>query len=145
MQMLKRILVPLDFGAPSVRALDHAKVLAERFEASLDLLHVVPNPYLDDPAGLYLPLPEPYLEELVKDAQKRLNEILPSFNRQRSNVRTIVKVGDPLFQIVEYARLESVDLIVMGTQGRSGVARLFLGSVAERVVRTAPCPVLTVR
>lgn len=96
MQMLKRILVPLDFGAPSVRALDHAKVLAERFEASLDLLHVVPNPYLDDPAGLYLPLPEPYLEELVKDAQKRLNEILPSFNRQRSNVRTIVSVSNSL-------------------------------------------------
>ena len=91
--MLKRILLPLDFGEPSVRA----------------------------------------------------DEALPSSDRQQFNVRTIVKVGDPVFQIVEYARLESIDLIVMGTHGRSGVAHLFLGSVAERVVRTAPCPVLTVR
>jgi nucleotide-binding universal stress UspA family protein len=145
MFMLKRILLPLDFGEPSMGALDHARVIAGRFEASLDLLHVVPNPYLDDPAGLYVPLPETYLKDLVKDAQKRLDEALPSSDRQQFNVRTIVKVGDPVFQIVEYARLESIDLIVMGTHGRSGVAHLFLGSVAERVVRTAPCPVLTVR
>jgi nucleotide-binding universal stress UspA family protein len=56
-----------------------------------------------------------------------------------------VKVGDPLRQVVAYARDEAMDLIVLGTHGRSGVAHLFLGSVAERVVRTAPCPVLTVR
>jgi nucleotide-binding universal stress UspA family protein len=56
-----------------------------------------------------------------------------------------VKVGDPLRQVVEYARDESMDLIVLGAHGRSGVAHLILGSVAERVVRTAPCPVLTVR
>lgn len=142
---LKRILVPLDFGEPSVRALEHATVLAERFEASLELLHVVPNPYVDDPTGLYLPLPATFLDELVKDAQKRLDEALTSSDRQRFKVRTIVKIGDPLFQIVEYARVEHVDLIVMGTHGRSGVVHLFLGSVAERVVRTAPCPVLTVR
>ena len=73
-------------------------MIAGRFEASLDLLHVVPNPYLDDPAGLYLPLPETYLKDLVKDAQKRLDEALPSSDRQQFNVRTIVKVGDPVFR-----------------------------------------------
>jgi nucleotide-binding universal stress UspA family protein len=85
------------------------------------------------------------LKDLEGDAQKRLNGALPSADRQRFNVRTSVQVGDPAIQIVEYARLESIDLVVIGTHGRSGVAHLVLGSVAERVVRSAPCPVLTVR
>jgi nucleotide-binding universal stress UspA family protein len=141
----KRILIPLDFGEPARHALEHAGAIAERFEASLDLLHVVPNPYLDDPAGLYLPLPPTYLNELVNDAQKRLGSALATADQERFNARIIVKVGDPVVQIVEYAQVEPIDLIVMGTHGRSGAAHLFLGSVAERVVRTAPCPVLTVR
>jgi nucleotide-binding universal stress UspA family protein len=141
----KRILVPLDFGEPAGHALDHAIAIAERFEASLDLLHVVPNPYVDDPSGLYLPLPPTYLNELVAEAQKRLRGAFTPADQERFSVRAIVKVGDPVVQIVEYARVESIDLIAMGTHGRSGAAHLFLGSVAERVVRTAPCPVLTVR
>jgi nucleotide-binding universal stress UspA family protein len=141
----KRILVPVDFSEPSTRALMHAIAMAEQFGASLDVLHVVPNPYVDDPAGLYLPLPVTYVNDLMNDARKRLDDLLDSADRQRLRARAIVKVGDPLRQVVEYARGESVDLIVLGTHGRSGVAHLFLGSVAERVVRTAPCPVLTVR
>jgi nucleotide-binding universal stress UspA family protein len=81
----------------------------------------------------------------MNDARKRLDDLLGSADRQRLRARPIVKVGDPLRRVVEYARDESIDLIVLGTHGRSGVAHLFLGSVAERVVRTAPCPVLTVR
>ena len=127
-------------GEPSLHALGHATALAEAFGASIDLLHVVPNPYLHDPAGLYLPLPASHLKDLEGDAQKRLNDALPSADRQRFKVRTSVQVGDPAIQIVEYARLESIDLVVIGTHGRSGVAHLVLGSVAERVVRSAPCP-----
>ncbi len=123
----------------------YAKTLAKPFAASLDLLHVVPNPYIADPSGLYTPLPQTFLDELEQDARTRLNEVLTSDERKAFSVRSIVKVGDPLFEIVEYARLEHVDLIVMGTHGRTGISHLFLGSVAERVVRTAPCPVLTVR
>jgi nucleotide-binding universal stress UspA family protein len=141
----KRILVAVDFSEPSTRALTHAVAMAQRFEASLDVLHVVPNPYIDDPAGLYLPLPVTYVNDLVDDAQKRLDDLLASVDRQRLRARTVVKVGDPLRQVVEYARNESCDLVVLGTHRRSGLAHLFLGSVAERVVRTAPCPVLTVR
>ena len=141
----KRILVPVDFSEPSTRALMHAIAMAEQFGASLDVLHVVPNPYVDDPAGLYLPLPVTYLNDMMNDARKRLDDLLDSVDHQRLRARPIVKVGDPLRQVVEYARDESMDLIVLGTHGRSGVALLFLGSVAERVVRTAPCPVLTVR
>jgi nucleotide-binding universal stress UspA family protein len=141
----KRILVPVDFSEPSTRALMHAIAMAEQFGASLDVLHVVPNPYVDDPAGLYLPLPATYVNDLMNDARKRLDDLLDSVDHQRLRARPIVKAGDPLRQVVEYARDESMDLIVLGTHGRSGVAHLFLGSVAERVVRTAPCPVLTVR
>jgi nucleotide-binding universal stress UspA family protein len=141
----KHILVPVDFGETSARALQYAISIADRFGASLDLLHVVPNPYLDDPAGLYLPLPVTYVSDLVNEAKKRLNELAAPADGERLRARAVVNVGDPLRQLVDYAASESVDLIVMGTHGRSGVAHLFLGSVAERVVRTAPCPVLTVR
>jgi nucleotide-binding universal stress UspA family protein len=141
----KRILVPVDFSEPSTRALMHAIAMAEQFGASLDVLHVVPNPYVDDPAGLYLPVPVTYVNDLMNDARKRLDALLDSVDHQRLRARPIVKAGDPLRHVVEYARNESMDLIVLGTHGRSGVAHLLLGSVAERVVRTAPCPVLTVR
>jgi nucleotide-binding universal stress UspA family protein len=125
--------------------LQHAISIAEQFGASLDVLHVVPNPYVDEPSGLYLPLPVTYVTDLTNDAQKRLNELLLQADRERLRTKAIVKVGAPLRQVVEYAKNESVDLIVLGTHGRSGAAHLFLGSVAERVVRMAPCPVLTVR
>jgi nucleotide-binding universal stress UspA family protein len=145
MTTYKRILVPSDFSDTSARALEHAKSVAERFEASLELLHVVPNPFMANAATLYvgMPLPPDFLNELERDARQRLDEAL--VDRQHFKVRSVVKVGDPLLEIVEHARSERVDLIVMGTHGRTGVSHLFLGSVAERVVRTAACPVLTVR
>jgi nucleotide-binding universal stress UspA family protein len=141
----KRILVPLDFSERSFRALAYAKTLAKPFTASLDLLNVVPNPYVADLSGLYTPLPQDFLDELEQDARTRLDAVLTPDERKAFSVRSVVEVGDPLFEIVEYARLGHVDLIVMGTHGRTGISHLFLGSVAERVVRTAPCPVLTVR
>jgi nucleotide-binding universal stress UspA family protein len=141
----KRILVPLDFSEPSIRALVYAKMLGQALTASFDLLHVVPNPYTADPAGLYTPLPQNFLDDFEREARTRLEEALTPEERKAFKTRYIVNVGDPLFEIVEYARLTPVDLIVMGTHGRTGMSHLFLGSVAERVVRTAPCPVLTVR
>jgi universal stress protein A len=147
MTTYKRILVPSDFSETSARALEHAKSVAERFEASLELLHVVPNPFMANAATLYvgMPLPPDFLSELDRDPRQRLYEALTEVDRQHFKVRSVVKVGDPLLEIVEHARAERVDLIVMGTHGRTGVSHLFLGSVAERVVRTAACPVLTVR
>jgi universal stress protein A len=141
----KRILVPLDFTEPSMRALAYAKTLGETFSASLELLHIVPNPYVADPSGLYTPLPQEFLDDFEREARMRLEGALTHEERKTFSVRNIVKIGDPLLEIVEYARRAPVDLIVMGTHGRTGVSHLFLGSVAERVVRTAPCPVLTVR
>jgi universal stress protein A len=141
------ILVPVDFSDASVRVLEHAKAVAARFEASLELLHVVPNPFMASTASLYvgMPLPPDFLSGLEDDARRRLADLMTSPERERFKVKTTVKVGDPLVEIVDHARLEHADLIVMGTHGRTGVSHLFLGSVAERVVRTADCPVLTVR
>jgi nucleotide-binding universal stress UspA family protein len=141
----KRILVPLDFSEPSRHALAYAVVLAKPFAAALDLLHVVPNPFIAHPGGGDAPLPRPLLDELQQDARQRLDQALPSDDRDALGTRSVVRVGDPLVEITEYARLEQVDLIVMGTHGRIGIPHLLLGSVAERVVRTAPCPVLIVR
>ena len=143
----KRILVPLDFSDASARVLEHAKMLAERFEASVELLHVVPNPFMATTAMLYVgtPLPQDFLNELERDASQRLHNTLTAAEREHLKARSVVKIGDPLIEIVEHARRERVDLIVMGTHGRTGVSHWFLGSVAERVVRTAACPVLTVR
>lgn len=140
-----RIRVPLDFSEQSLRALAYAKTLGKPLAASLDLLHVIPNPFLEHPGGLNAPLPRPFLDDLERDARTRLEEARLSGEREAFSVRSVIKVGDPLFEIVEYARLQHVDLIVIGTHGRTGIAHMFLGSVAERVVRTAPCPVLTVR
>jgi universal stress protein A len=147
MTTYKRILVPLDFSDTSARALEHAKILSERFEGSLELLHVVPNPFMADTTSLYvgMPLPPDFLNELEQDARQRLDAALTFAERERFKARSVVRIGDPLFEIVEHARTGHVDLIVMGTHGRTGVSHFFLGSVAERVVRTAECPVLTVR
>ena len=141
----KRILVPLDFSEQSTRALAYAKMLAEVCGASLELLHVVPNPYISDGSGLYTSLPQSFLDNFEREALARLEEALTPAERTSFSVKNSVKTGDPLFEIVEHARLAHVDLIVMGTHGRTGVSHLLLGSVAERVVRNAPCPVVTVR
>lgn len=141
----KRLLVPLDFSEQSTRVLAYAKMLGEAVGASLDLLHVVPNPYVADPSGLYISMPQTVLDDFDREARTRLEKVLTQEERETFKVRNIVKTGDPRSEILEYARTAPVDLIVMGTHGRTGVSHLFLGSVAERVVRTAPCPVMTVR
>jgi nucleotide-binding universal stress UspA family protein len=145
MMTIHRMLVPFDFSEPSSRALNYAKVMAERFDATVEILYVVRNPYLTDATGLPVPLPPRVLDNLIADAQSGLDKLLSSSDRERFKARTIVKVGDARSEIVAYAQAEQVDLIVMGTHGRGGMAHLMLGSVAERIVRSAPCPVLTVR
>ncbi|HEY2151804.1 MAG TPA: universal stress protein [Vicinamibacterales bacterium] len=145
MSISKRILVPIDFSKPSLHALEYAKSLATSLGASLDLLHVVPNPYISDPSGLYTALPQSLLDDFDRDARARLEGVVTPEERKSFQVQNAIKIGNPLSEIVDYARVVPVDLIVMGTNGRSGVSHLLLGSVAERVVRTASCPVLTVR
>lgn len=148
MSPVTRILVPVDFDEASTSALAYAKTLADSLHASISLLHVVPSPYISDPAEAAIRsrgVDPSFFEALVDDARQKLDDVMAADDRQRFHVRQAVKLGDPRVIIPEYAVDEPVDLIVMATHGRGGVAHFFLGSVTERVVRTAPCPVLVVR
>jgi nucleotide-binding universal stress UspA family protein len=142
-----RILVPTDFGTASEAALACARELATRFEARLSLLHVVEDPMV---AGVWTP--EVYVgasaelrDTLLRDARQRLDQSLTAEERDRFRATIDVRIGTAADAIGEFARENAFDLIVMGTHGRRGLAHMFLGSVAERLVRTAPCPVLTIR
>ncbi len=131
MSTLQSILVPIDGSPPSLAALAHAVTLAEDYGATIHVLHVVP-PVEPLTAGARDET-DPAMNAAIDRAKLSL--------AQRVSHRTVV--GDPIREIVEAAR--TVDLIVMGTHGRIGRLHELLGSVAENVVRNAPCPVLTVR
>jgi nucleotide-binding universal stress UspA family protein len=142
-----RILVPTDFGAASDAALECAKELARRFDGRLYVLHVV-----EDPMATGVWTPDVYIaasaelrDRLLHDAKERLDAIFGEAERKEFNPLTEVRTGGAGDVIGEFARETTIDLIVMGTHGRRGLSHMFLGSVAERMVRTAPCPVLTLR
>jgi len=135
---LKHVLVPTDFGAASEAALMYGRTLARRFGADLHLLHVMDNTFLRPMAGDPL--------AVKASTYKLLHGKLTAADRADLHGRVVVEVSDdPHDVIVEYAKAHGIDLIVMGTHGRHGAAHVLMGSVAERVVRSAPCPVLTVR
>ena len=123
-----RILVPTDFSPLSTLALEHAIALASLCCASIHLMHVEAAAIAD-----------------IDDDERRLAGLVSRCHAEAIVVTSQVCAGQPAAAIVEAAANRAVDLIVLGTHGRHGVAHLILGSVAERVVRTAPCPVLTVR
>jgi nucleotide-binding universal stress UspA family protein len=138
MLSLAKILVATDFGPDAQAALMQGRELSRTFGASLHLFHVLENSFLRatpvDP------------RRLETAALQRLQDCLTEDDRRTLHARSVVETSDhPADSIVGYARTAEIGLIVMGTHGRTAVERLFLGSVAERVMRTAPCPVLTVR
>lgn len=136
---LKQILVPVDFSDPSAVALKYAKAFADNFQASLHLLHVLETVYY----GWEVP---PLIdEEIEQGARKQLNALLTDGERQQFRTELHLLKGSPFVEIVRCAREKNFDLIVMGTHGRGPIAHMLMGSVAEKVVRKAPCPVLTVR
>jgi nucleotide-binding universal stress UspA family protein len=147
MLTLERVLVATDFSEPSDAALRYGRALASQFGATLHVLHVVESvgmggvgaeSYGTTLAGLD--------QQLEEEARRRLHElVLDNDNSGPPTVTRTVTARSPSAAIVEYATGHAIDVIVIGTHGRRGLAHLFLGSVAERVVRTAPCPVLTVR
>ena len=144
--MFTRILVPLDFSAPSDAALECARTVARRFGATLRLLHVADDPYrVLYSSDVLVPEVERLRAEIVREATGWLRDRVtePDVTELGATVETII--GTPAGSIVEYADGNDIDLIVMGTHGRSGMSHVLVGSVTERVVRTASCPVLTVR
>jgi nucleotide-binding universal stress UspA family protein len=143
---LERILVPTDFSDPADVALRYATGFADAFGARLHLLHVI-EPWVAQQwaASLALVPGFDFEAEARTRSESALEQVLTRNERERYAARLVTVTGAPFAEIVSYARREDIDLIVMGTHGRGTLAHLLIGSVAENVVRKAPCPVLTVR
>jgi nucleotide-binding universal stress UspA family protein len=141
---LGRILVPTDFSERARMALSYGVTLAERFGSTLHVLHVVEVVADVSPLTQELGARDELEREIVDRAGGELNQLLAADNRKRLKVEFAVEWGVPFTEIIRYAQARQIELIAMGTHGSGGVKRLILGSVAENVVRSAPCPVLTV-
>lgn len=140
----KSILVPVDFSSNSTRALDYAHTLAKRFEASLHVIHVCEVPSLTTGSkDAYAVAYSNWSQQLGDEAERELVKLVPKL--AGVPVTTEVLFGSPARAIVSAASIREMDLIVMGTHGHGPLMHALMGNVAERVVRTAPCPVLTVR
>lgn len=144
---LKNVLVATDFGDPSAAALTYGRGLARAFGATLHVLHVVDDVGSRAASSGGFGIDFGRMQAEIEDtSQQELNKLLTDEDRRDLKARAVVLTSTtPALSIVQYARDEQVNLIIVGTHGRGAVAHLFLGSVAERVVRMAPCPVLTVR
>jgi nucleotide-binding universal stress UspA family protein len=141
---VRRILVPTDFSPPSERALELAIEFARRFGAELTLFHAHELPAYVFPDGV-MPVSPEILLELERSMNAELDRLAARVRAAGVPVSTKTGVGAHDVEIVRYASEMNADLIIMGTHGRTGLRHVLLGSVAEKVVRRAPCPVLTVR
>ena len=142
--MFKKILCPVDFSEFTDEILTYAVTIANRFNSELHLIHVIPNLNYFTPYESFL-TPENLVAierniegEVGKDFDKITKKLNLPFKR-------IVKTGVTFVEIIDYIKQQEIDLVVMGTHGRSGIEHILIGSVAEKVVRKSPCPVLTVR
>lgn len=144
--MFKTILVPLDFSKPSLKALDYAIELGRGTRAELVLVHAVETIYY---AGLGEMYGQVYdsttlMQEFAREARDQLAQIAADLKKKRLSVRTVLEIGTAPEVIVHVAKRRKADLIVLSTHGRTALAHVFLGSVTERVVRHAACPVMVV-
>lgn len=139
---IKTILVGIDFSSYSDRALDYALDFAEKFDAEILLVHVIESFNYSVTDSMTVVGHE---KALSVTAAALLENQLKGLKDQHVSIRSYLTNGTPYREIINKAEEEGVDLIVLGTHGRSGMEHLLLGNVAERVVRTATCPVLTVR
>jgi nucleotide-binding universal stress UspA family protein len=144
---IRNVLVATDFSEPSSTALEYGRDLARTFGATLHVVHVVQNVMLQAYAPDGLPANAAELQrELEAEGRRRLEAEIREDDRRELGARTVLLTSGSVWPaIARYAKEAAIDVIVVGTHGRTGIAHAMLGSVAERVVRVAPCPVLTVR
>lgn len=139
---IKKILVPTDFSEHSHKAILYGRELASQFGAELHLLHVFePVPIAYSEGAVFTPDTE---AQLLEEGKKALDD-LEVAGAEGLTIYRDIRSGHPIVEIIRYARETDTDLIVVGTHGRGAIAHMLLGSVAEKVVRKAPCPVLAVR
>jgi nucleotide-binding universal stress UspA family protein len=142
---IKKILCPVDFSEHSDHALRYAAAFASAYDAELEVFNVLEPPVLPSYSTGGIPDLSQAIERIKQDGQQRLDELVEKL--RQSHPRTVGRmvVGTPFVEIIERARGGNFDLIVIGTHGASGLKHVLMGSVAERVVRKAPCPVLSVK
>jgi nucleotide-binding universal stress UspA family protein len=147
MMTLKRILVPTDFGEAAGTALSYGRALANAFGATLYVLHVTQDMFASS-LGVEMATGPAVLDvqrEVDAIARKELERLVDKESGGPTTKLIILTSNAPAWLIGQYAKNQQIDLIVMGTHGRKAMEHFLMGSVAEKVVRTAPCPVLTVR
>ncbi|MGE0824864.1 MAG: universal stress protein [Candidatus Binatia bacterium] len=143
---IKKILVPTDFSENAEHALSWALGLAADCKAKVLVFNAAPPmASFAFPESVYYPDLARMEREVIADAEQRVAEFAAKHAGGGVTVETLVTLGEPVWEITQAAEREQVDLIVMGSHGRTGLSHVLLGSVAERVVRHAPCPVLVVR
>jgi universal stress protein A len=142
---LARLLVPVDFSDCSLRALDYALALAERFGSKMILLHVVEPAVYPENYLVASPALDETNQNLLESARERLVALTHKRIGHRCPAESLVRMGRAHSEIPDTAKALGADLIILGTHGYTGLKHVLLGSTAERVVRHAPCPVLTVR
>jgi nucleotide-binding universal stress UspA family protein len=143
---LKKILFPTDFSETSQEAAHYAISFAREFKAKAYILHVVNQKVFTE--GLNMPRVvsvEELEKEMTEEARRRLKTLIPAEEAEGVDMESVIRKGEPFLEIIRFAKEEDVDLIVIGTHGRSGFEHIIFGSTAEKVVRKAPCPVLSVR
>jgi nucleotide-binding universal stress UspA family protein len=145
-----KIIAATDFSEDSERALEYAEELARRFGAEITVVHVDQplSPVMMSPdfgAGVDVGAMSHIAEEQRLLAQRELDKIVGRLRDSGLKARSLLRVGSPFLEIINTAQSEGGDLIVLGTHGRTGLAHVLMGSVAERVVQKAGCPVLTIR
>lgn len=148
MLAVSRVLVPIDFSPSARAALEYATFLAGKLGAELEVLHVWEPPgYVGPDTLALLPVPagQPGWQQTRSEVQREVERFIASTAARPARLTVRIEAGEPSDTILRTASDGGADLVVMGTHGRTGLARLLIGSVAEAVLRRSPCPVLTIR
>ncbi len=142
--MFKKIVCPVDFSEFTDEILNYAVDIAKKYNAELHLIHIIPNLNYFTPYESFL-TPENLIaieRNIEKEVDKDFDKITKTLDM---SVKKVVKTGVTFVEIIDYIKTEGINLVVMGTHGRSAIEHILIGSVAEKVVRKSPCPVLTIR
>ncbi len=142
---IEKILCPVDFSENSDHAMRYARAFADAYRSELALIHVVEMPFLPSYSTAGVPELDFPVDEIQRQCRESMDELLEKYRGEGYEISGHVVVGSPFVEIVRKAKDEEFDLIVLGTHGRTGLKHLIIGSVAEKVVRNAPCPVLSVK
>jgi nucleotide-binding universal stress UspA family protein len=144
MKEFKRILFPVDLSGSSVKIVSYVQTVAKKFDSEIHILFVAR--ILDYFTGIYVPAPSitTMEKDIIDGAEKRLYEFMDEHFRAFPDTKTAVVAGDASEEIIKYIEDRHIDLVIMGTHGRKGLDKVIFGSVAERVVKTAPVPVMVV-